>query len=381
MKACGTWAVLAFAVVELACSASRPTEQSRMGVTGDGAQAGSLAAASGADASQPAAPSNPTSPVLKTPETAPTVGADGGMAADECGRQRFDVQRKPADVLLVLDRSGSMKEEPDGADDDAPSKWELVVPAIKEAISATDGALSWGLKLFPEGDDAGECSVKSYPGSIAVPIAPMNASKVNQAIDATMPKGDGTPTGDAMTEAVKYLQQLDDKNTKLILLATDGEPSCAGKEKGGDDARAAARTAVESAANSGFDTFVVGISTTKKSASMTLTELAAAGKRAPASGYYLANTQDELVAALETITSAAASCRFPLGAKPPVPDHVGVSIGPDRVAKDTGHKDGWDYVDAEYSAVELFGPACDTVKANGADAVSVVFGCKSDELF
>jgi hypothetical protein len=58
-----------------------------------------------------------------------------------------------------------------------------------------------------------------------------------------------------------------------------------------------------------------------------------------------------------------------------------VSIGPDRVAKDTDHKDGWDYVDADYSAVELFGPSCDTVKANGADAVSVVFGCKSDELF
>jgi hypothetical protein len=196
-----------------------------------------------------------------------------------------------------------------------------------------------------------------------------------------MPKGDGTPTGDAMTEAVKYLQQLDDQNNKLILLATDGEPSCAGKEKGGDDARAAAREAVESAASSGFDTFVVGISTTKKSASMTLTELATAGKRAPSSGYYLANTQDELVTALKAITSAAASCRFPLSAKPPVPDHVGVSIGADRVAKDTGHKDGWDYVDADYSAVELFGSSCETVKASGADAVSVVFGCKSDELF
>ena len=62
-----------------------------------------------------------------------------------------------------------MDDEPDGAEDGSPSKWELVVPALKQSIMATDGAISWGLKFFPEGDDAGECNDESYPGSIAVP--------------------------------------------------------------------------------------------------------------------------------------------------------------------------------------------------------------------
>jgi Mg-chelatase subunit ChlD len=375
-----------------ACSAPTQDAQQR---SSSGAQsaAGSapvaVAGSSASGATDVTATANPGSPVIAAPEPPAMDGVE--TAEDDCGRQRFDVRRKPVEVLLVLDRSASMQDEPSNEDDDeddddenaveVPSKWEVVVPALKEAIAATDGALSWGLKLFPLGDEAGECSEDSYPGSIAVPIAPLNAAKVNQAIEDTDPNGDGTPTGDAINEAVKYLQGTGSDNPKYILLATDGDPSCAGTEKGGDEARPAALKAVEAAANGGFDTFVVGISTTKESSTETLTELAAAGKRAPASGYYLANTQDELLAALHAITAAAASCRFPLSSRPPNPDFVGVLIGSDRVSKDTGHKDGWDYVDPEHSAIELYGPACDKVQATGADTVNIIFACKADELF
>lgn len=391
MAGCSKWAL---AMCLVACSAPK-AEELRAGAqaaAGSVASAGKSPAASNMDdAVDPTATANPSSPVITAPAV-PAMTNDGG--ADECGRQSFDVRRKPAEVLLVLDRSASMQDEPeiesedddDDDDDDnsgpqAPSKWEIVVPALKQAIAATDGALSWGLKLFPEGDETGECSAESYPRSIAVPIAPMNAAKVNQAIEDTDPNGDGTPTGDAVAEAVKYLQGLASDNPKYILLATDGDPSCAGMEKGGDEARPAARRAVEAAAMSGFDTFVVGIATTKESSSETLSELAAAGKRAPASGYYLANTQDELLSALNAITSAAASCRFPLSSRPPNPDLVGVLVGTERIGKDTGHKDGWDYVAADHSVVELFGPACEKVKASGADTVNIIFVCKPDELF
>src|SRR5688572_18027367 len=39
----------------------------------------------------------------------------GGGDAPECGGQTFPLERKPAKVLLVLDRSGSMEDPPDGA--------------------------------------------------------------------------------------------------------------------------------------------------------------------------------------------------------------------------------------------------------------------------
>jgi len=387
MRGCSAWLV---PWVLIACSAPSQEASQRSGET--------AGAAGVAAPVQPRTPDTTTSPpemvnpVITVPE-APALPADD-TADDDCGRQQFDVRRKPAEVLLVLDRSASMQDEPKTDDDDddddddeedsaadVPSKWDVVVPALQEAIRATDGALSWGLKLFPEGDEAGECSDESYPRSIAVPIAPMNAAKVNQAIEDTDPNGDGTPTGDAVNEAVKYLQSTGGDNAKFILLATDGDPSCAGTEKGGDAARPAAKEAVETAAMSGFDTFVVGIATTKESSSETLTELAAAGKRAPASGYYLANTKDELLAALNAITAAAVSCRFPLSARPPNPDFVGVLIGAERVKKDAARKDGWDYVDADLSAVELFGPACEKVQASGADTVNIIFACRADELF
>jgi hypothetical protein len=306
-------------------------------------------------------------------------GADAGEL--DCGRQNFDVMRKPADILLVLDRSGSMKDDIHG-DYKAPSKWDLVVPALREVITATDAAVGWGLKLFPQGDGTGECSKDSYPADIAVEVKPANAAAVNQAIAGATPEGDGTPTSDAVDEAVKYLKTLRDGNRKYILLATDGEPSCAGSTKSSSKARTAAVAAVKAAADADFHTFVVGIATTKSSASDTLTELASAGLEAPAgSGYYLASTKDELVSAVQMIAGSVGSCLFPLASRPPNPDHVGVSIGDQRVKRDPGNSEGWNYVDSDMQAIKLFGSACDQIMKSGVDSVKVVFGCKADVLF
>jgi Mg-chelatase subunit ChlD len=302
---------------------------------------------------------------------------DGGV---ECGRQKFEVQRKPADLLLVLDRSASMQDDVHG-DSKSPSKWELVVPALQQVVNATDSAVSWGLSLFPQGDKAGECKDASYPRDIAVPVAPNNAAAVSGAIAAATPQGDGTPTADAVDEALKYLQTLPDANPKYILLATDGEPSCAGTAKGASKARPAAVSAVEGAAAAGVDTFVIGIATSKGSASDTLTELAKAGGEAPMSGYYLASSQAELVTAMQRITGSVATCVFPLATKAPEPEHVGVLIGTRPVHRDTGKQNGWDYADPTLSGVQLFGDACDMAMSDGAQPVSVVFGCEADAPF
>jgi Mg-chelatase subunit ChlD len=317
------------------------------------------------------------------PDASPGITPNDTNRSDaepECGRQRFEVARKPADVLLVLDRSASMKDDVNG-DEGEPSKWAIVVPALKEVISATDALVHWGLELFPLGESAGECTEESYPDEIAVPVQSNNASKVNMAIDQATPEGDGTPTGDAVDEAVNYLKTLNDGNRKYILLATDGEPSCTGSTKGGTKARPAATTAVTNAAAAGFNTFVVGIATTKESASETLTALGQAGGQAPPSGYYLASSKDELVRAMSEIAGSVATCRFPLVGKPPNPDHVGVLIGADKVAKDPASKNGWNYIDSDMTAIEVFGAPCDLIKQSDAQTVTVVFGCREDELF
>lgn len=370
-------ALSAFALASAACSAATAPSDQRGGV---------------AVPPQPAAAGGGTQPLANPTAGATPLRVDASVPASsnpvddtdasvsECGRQQFEVEQKPADILLVLDRSGSMQDDVNG-DDGEPSKWELVVPALQEVISATDAQVAWGLWLFPAGDGAGECNDASYPKDIAVPVQPNNAVRVNAAITSATPEGDGTPTADAIDEALKYLSALQDGRRKYILLATDGEPSCAGKTKGSDKARTAAVSAVERAAGADVHTFVVGIATTKDSASKTLTSLAAAGGEAPASGYYLASSRAELLAAMQRITGSVASCRFPLAAKPPEPDHVGVRIGTQLVSKDLKGVNGWRYVDGQSMEIELVGAACEQLKAAGAASVSVIFGCKNDVLF
>ena len=63
-----------------------------------------------------------------------------------CGMQTFDLKRKPAEILLVLDRSKSMIE--DTVADGVTKKWDAALPALKQVIMDSNASVSWGLKVF-----------------------------------------------------------------------------------------------------------------------------------------------------------------------------------------------------------------------------------------
>ena len=314
------------------------------------------------------------------------AGAGGG-GGRTCGLQTFDLERKPAEILLLLDRSASMKDPPDGAPSGSAPKWDLIIPAIKQVIMDTDMSVHWGLKVFPEGTGS-ECIAGSVTNKIDVPIAPMNASTVINAINMTMDEGNGTPTGDAVNAAVAYLQTLTSTNRKYILLATDGEPSCAGTSQGSSSARPYAVTAVTNAANLSFHTFVVGVATTKDSATTVLNDLAVAGKEPRASlltRFYLGTTQNDLSAALAFITGQASSCIFPLNPPPPVkddPTKLGVyfTSADIKIPHDPASQNGWTYLNAENSSLQVYGSWCDMIKSAGADKVKIIYGCKEFDV-
>jgi Mg-chelatase subunit ChlD len=315
-----------------------------------------------------------------------TTGAGGGRT---CGLQMFDLERKPAEILLLLDRSASMADPPDGATSSTP-KWDLIIPAVKQVVTATDSSVSWGLKVFPEGTGS-ECVAGSVTSNIDVPIAAMNATNVNAGVTATVDSGNGTPTGDAVNAAAAYLQKLTDTNPKYILLATDGEPSCAGTTKSSDTARTFAVTAVTNAAAAGIHTFVVGVATTKDTATSVLNMLADAGKeplndpRPLANHFYLGTTYAQLLNALQVITGQVSSCVFPLNPPPPVlndPMKLGVYFTDSmtKVPYDASMQDGWAYVDAADSAVQVYGSWCDKIKTAGANKVQIIYGCPSIDV-
>jgi Mg-chelatase subunit ChlD len=312
------------------------------------------------------------------------IGGSSGSGAisdpDKCGEHHFDLERKPAKLLLVLDRSGSMKDAPSGASA-STTKWDLVVPAVNQVITETDSAVSWGMKVFPEGSGS-ECDATGVTSNIDVPVAAMNASKVTAAVSAATPDGNGTPTGDAIDRGLTYLQSLKDTNPKYMLLATDGEPSC---PKPSTTARTFAIESVAKAAATGIHTFVVGVSTTKSTATAALNDMAVAGMEPRAdpnplaTKYYLANTKDELTSALKVITGQISGCVFNWNDAPPVPGNIAVKVGGLKAPRDAN--DGWEYTGTDYKGVEVHGAWCDMIKTTAANMVEIVFGCPDVEIF
>jgi len=202
---------------------------------------------------------------------------------------------------------------------------------------------------------------------------------VTAAVSATTPEGNGTPTGDAMKAAVKYLDSLassGDTDPKYILLATDGEPSCvAGTETGQDDSRPYAVQAVTDAAKAAITPSSSGLDT-KQTATQALNDMAVAGGEARANPnplatkYYLASTKDELVAAFGAITGVILDCRFALSSAPPDGGHVGSS------SQGPGPADSWNYTGPDKKTIEVTGASCDQIKSGATKSVQIVFGAR-----
>ena len=323
------------------------------------------------------------------------MGVVIGVGGSMCGLQTVDINRKPVELFLVLDRSASMEDGADGNSSSAtnPSKWSQLIPALSTTITQADPTISWGMKSFPE--DGSECVNATMTTKIDVPIAAGNAAALNTAVKALVDAGNGTPTGAAIRLATSYLTMLTtagDDSRKYILLATDGEPSCTGAigslAKAANSAAAATDSvaAVTAAATAGFHTFVVGVATTKTTDATTLNQLAIAGlepspdTRPGATRFYLASNQAQLVSTLEGIVNPVASnCVFPLSKPPPVPDNIAVKVNGAKTPQDTMHTAGWDYTDASDTAVQVYGSFCDTIKNNG-NSVEIIFGCPGVDI-
>jgi len=316
-------------------------------------------------------PSNPNGP--------PT----GGMTPTDqnnCGVQMIDLKKRPADLLLVLDRSTSMLQDaagngPSGGNGPStpltgPQKWKEVVDALDPVVMQTQDKVAWGLKMFPMGESCG------VPSGATVPVAPNSYPAVLAAIRANppleMPRG-STPTRVAVEKAAEFMAGNTSANSKYLVLATDGLPNCGTRR---EDAAMSAIAAVGAAAKAGIPSFIVGIATAGSDANDTLNEMAIQGGRPrnDATKYYPVSNKDDLVAALGLITGQIASCTFPLATLPPQPDNVRVNVDGAKLNRDTTQAGGWDYGPGGKSVV-LYGPNCEALKDGSAKNVQILYGC------
>jgi hypothetical protein len=243
------------------------------------------------------------------------------------------------------------------------SKWVEVTAALNTSVSASAAAVNYGLKFFP--DDA-NCGVTD---NVAVPVAPDNAAAIAGAIAMTQPGG-STPTASALASAGRYLMNLNRRNPRFVLLATDGEPTC------DQSADTASVTETGNLLAGGIPVFVIGIATAGR-ADTTLNNIANAGGRARMAtpAYYPVETAADLSAAIAAIGGQIASCTFAVTKPDPPLDANNVAVDANGMRVPKSDTDGWRY-GPNMTSIELTGSWCTRIQSGMITDVKATFACK-----
>jgi hypothetical protein len=345
------------------------------------------------------------------PELAGNVG---------CDARSYESKELPSSILFLIDRSGSMACNPPpvqsvedcnampiAKDPMQPSRWQVTVAALKEALSnLKDTDASAGLTFFSVDS---MCGVNSTPNVGVNAITEPQLDAFNLALDALEPRG-GTPIVGAVVLGYSHLhQEIMAPGNRYVVLLTDGEESCGFAGDGSDigDVYKARKHLLEvevsKAREANIRTFVIGAPGSEKARGF-LSELAFQGgtARRPecehgdmagdvGDCHYDLTKDDDFAAvlreALGEVSGQALGCEFatPDGVSTRV--NVQYRLGGDaaptcltQAASCDAMADGWQFgklADGsdDLSKVVLCGAACDRVKDNPEISVDVILGC------
>jgi hypothetical protein len=438
----GRLALVASVAVGIGCSSSNETRTpavSQGGSAGSGVTGGNGGAPGNGGASGNVGGSGATSGTAGTAGTGAGAGTAGSAGQtvtdgspgtdvdfDACGGQKVTATSKPVNILLVIDKSGSMADKPAGFTVD---KWTALKTALNESLNQVKGGIAFGLELFPVGPDpltpieptcktnccdmqVGSVDIGITRGTVALPA-------ILGILDTTVPAG-GTPTAVALNNALGYFTAGPGKDLpgeKYVLLATDGAPNCNGTAKcdmahctlniesssqcmpdGGanccanpgmgpaclDDTSTVDQIGKLKAA--GVSTFVVGIPGTELYASFLdsfavaggMTAQAVADAAAAGPKYFAVSASGGVGALTEVFKSITTllikSCDLQLATVPPDVNLLNVKVNGKIIAK--AGDDGWD-VDQTTTppTIRIKGTTCQDIETNGAQSVEVIYGC------
>lgn len=341
-----------------------------------------------------------TGGVIDTTTTGDTTSGSTTMPPDDtedvpCQVQMATLKPVIPNVMLVLDKSGSMKTQWDhdaNANTPTISRWNSLYQVVQTVTTKFNDTVNFGANLFPnkaaqEVYSANACLVNA---NVEIKVKPKNSA----AILAGIPPADtntifgGTPAWAGLTSALNHLKSLPADVPRAILLVTDGAANCGmglAPPPLFEQYDEMVHTIVGNAfTNDQIPTYVIGINTLNVQSSgaqdgspnginpfTKLNELAVQGghpKDDPSEKFYNADNQIELAAALDAVIADALSCVIPLSEEPAKPEFTQVKINGVKVPKvDSCADNGWVYVnpDGPYDAIELCGTACGTLKMIG----------------
>jgi hypothetical protein len=328
-----------------------------------------------------------------------------GLCLDCCGEAVLEIKITTPNMVLVVDKSGSMVANSwdSDADPNTPmvTRWFSLHQVVEFIVSDFGASINLGMQLFPSLKAKTEynnnaCLVEMTP---EVPVAAENGAKVLSALppaSAMAQISGGTPSRLGLQAAIAHLESIDDGLPKFIAFITDGAANCSPEGADPLDTGLLFETyddqllgVVEDAASKGIGVFVVGIDTPNELTPVKpdgnpdgvnpfakLNELAIAGgfpKNDPSEQFYNAQNQIELQAALVGISETVLSCVIALDPVPVFPNYVEVKVdavdyGNTQVT-DCATQDGWMYTSPAKDEIELCGVACmDFQKSGKLDA-------------
>jgi hypothetical protein len=321
----------------------------------------------------------PPTTLPATPGGAVPPTPDGGLPAQptECERLTINAERKIPAVMLVVDRSGSMRPSDGGrvgADRLTPS-----VAAVRSVVERMQQDIQFGLMRFPSDAECGTGRVDISPTlSASAAIGPLLSTTRAEGL---------TPTAASLRNVIGAFASV--QGDRYVVLVTDGAPNCNGSSNGFtcrclqpdptacwleplhclDDAEMT--SAVQSLLTVGIKTFVLGYEVGAEAATV-LDRAAAAGGTMRSTHIRVAN-QNELSQALAEITGEVVSCAYDLGTAPDDPAYVRVTID-GRTIPYMDSTGGW--VLAGSTTVTLIGSACDRLRDGMTHAVTIVRECE-----
>lgn len=321
---------------------------------------------------------------------------------------------RPSNLLLVLDRSGSMAcnlpEDgqssqncaafPAALFQDQPTKWELTQKAVLNAVAILKeaGNVRIGVTLFPE--TGTRCTVAANP---VLPITALDTDleqRLGKLLASAVPGGETPLAGATILGYAHLLEQMRagtlDGDT-FVVIVTDGYETC----KAGELPKLL-NVDVPNALHGLFvRTFVIGVPGSDDGRAL-LSEMAVAGGTAkdptctfgpqPTDGnchFDMTETADfsrDLLDALTLINSEVMSCSIDIPTAPnggPVNlEEVNVVVnGISRsmvTSASCGSASGWRYSD-DLTTIQLCGETCHAAKQRGAE-VTVILGCPTTLL-
>jgi hypothetical protein len=310
---------------------------------------------------------------VDAPGTQPTDAPDIQEGDASCGAQNTPIAVEnlgdPPDLLIVLDRSGSMNSPIPMFPPNFTAKWTIMRDALNALAAEFQDNIRFGLAEFPTNDD---CAVDNG-AAVRVPIDLNQAPEIMGYFQSRAANGN-TPAQLGLQAALTYYNTIPvNPAGRFVLFATDGEPNCST----GDPA-AETVAAVTALAGAGIKTYVLGFGGGFTDDAV-LNNSAQAGQVPRPGGpphYYAANSPAQLQMVLDQIAGGiiVPSCSYALASVPPVPDDVTVTLDGVVVPRSTQHTNGWDY-HPDAMTITFFGTYCDQITSGAVANVSFVYGC------